>query len=95
MKNDCHCGLIFGVGSAFLGLAEKYDYGIVSYLQGGGRVSGAAGNPSFLAGQMMVNTLLALALLGDRVPRLRTKREFIASFLLRSTHLPQRLACVS
>ena len=65
--------LVFGLGAAFLGLAEKYDYDVVGYLQDGDRVSGATGNPSFLAGHMMLNGLLALTLFVDRVRGIRSE----------------------
>ncbi|MCH7641939.1 MAG: O-antigen ligase family protein [Chloroflexi bacterium] len=66
--------LVFGLAAGFLGLADKYDYEIVNYLQGNPRISGAAGNPSFLAGHMMVNALIALALLGDSLVSLSRRR---------------------
>ena len=73
-KRFASISLIFGIAAAFLGLADKYDYAVVSYLQGADRVSGAAGNPSFLAGHMMVNAMLAMALLADRLSGLRARR---------------------
>ena len=72
-KTIASISLIFGLASVFLGLADKNDHEIVSYLQGADRISGAAGNPSYLAGHMMVNTLLGLALLGERLSTLRVR----------------------
>ena len=70
--------LLFGLGAAFIGLAEKYDYEIVGYFQDSHRVSGATGNPSFLAGHMMVNAMLALALLGDRLKNFPSEQTLVS-----------------
>ena len=70
-KSIASISLVFGLGAAFLGLADKYDYEIVDYFQGEARISGAAGNPSYLAGHMMVNAMLAFSLMGDRLAKMR------------------------
>ena len=72
-KTIASISLAFGLGAAFLGLADKYDYEIVDYFQGEDRISGAAGNPSYLAGHMMLNAMLAVALMGDRLLKMRRR----------------------
>ena len=61
---------------ALLGLAELYSYGVVDYFSIGwadGRIKGASGNPTFLAGQMAVNTALALALVASSIGSMRDR----------------------
>lgn len=72
-KTYATLSLVFGLASGIIGLSEKYDYQIVDYLQGGDRISGTFGNPSFLAGHMMLNAMLAMALLTDRLSMLRVR----------------------
>jgi hypothetical protein len=62
--------IYLGISWIAMLIAAGESFGIrtfdwVSIGHSGGRVSGPAGNPSFLAGQMMVNGLLALALFTD------------------------------
>lgn len=49
-------------------IGESLDHKIFDWVllgRSGGRISGTAGNPSFLSGQMLVNGMLALALFAD------------------------------
>ena len=55
---------------AVVALGENFEYKFFDWVgvtPGTSRVSGSAGNPAFLAGQMLVNGMLAFALLADHI----------------------------
>ena len=65
-----------------IALAENFEYQAFSWIRltdGTTRVSGSAGNPAFLAGQMLVNGILALALLTGHIRSTGFSRNFWTS----------------
>jgi hypothetical protein len=68
-----------------IAVAERFDYQWVGYIdfdRSLGRIGGSAGNPAFLAGQMLVNSMLSAALFAGGFRSTLRSRRFMPMALL-------------